>query len=272
MNPKPDLTPMLRKLRMDGVLQSLEVRNRQAIESRMSYMDFLSLLVSDEVARREQRSFETRLRRAAFRSSKTIEQFDFDFNPTINTAMVHDLMTCRFIDEKAPALIVGPCGTGKSHLAQAIGHEAVRQDHNVRFTTAADLLGSLYAARATGSFKRKFRQLAKIDLLIIDDFGLRPMKPPADEDFHDLIAERYERTATMVTSNLDFTEWGHAFTNKLLGAATLDRLRHGAYRLVLDGQSYRSPRDFRQPGQPGGPERDRENDPGSVANAGAADG
>ena len=178
MNPKPDLTPMLRKLRMDGVLQSLEVRNRQAIESRMSYVDFLSLLVSDEVARREQRSFETRLRRAAFRSSKTIEQFDFDFNPTINTAMVHDLMTCRFIDERAPALIVGPCGTGKSHLAQAIGHEAVRQDHNVRFTTAADLLGSLYAARATGSFKRKFRQLAKIDLLIIDDFGLRPMKPP----------------------------------------------------------------------------------------------
>ena len=255
MNPKPDLAPMLRKLRMDGVLQSLEARNRQAIESRMSYMDFLSLLVSDEVARREQLQFDSRLRRAAFRSGKTIEQFDFDFNPTINTALVHDLMTCRFVREKDPVLIVGPCGTGKSHIAQAIGHEAVRQGHHVKFTAAADLLDSLYAARATGGLKRKFRQLARIDLLIIDDFGLRPMKPPADEDLHDLIAERYERAATMVTSNLDFPEWGHAFANQLLGAATLDRLRHGAYRLVLDGQSYRSPRDYRQPGASGSPDR-----------------
>ena len=271
MNPKPDLAPMLKKLRMDGALQSLEARNRQAIESRMSYMDFLALLVSDEVARREQRHFETRLRRAAFRSGKTIEQFDFHFNPSINTALVHDLMTCRFVHEKAPVLIVGPCGTGKSHIAQAIGHEAVRQDHHVRFTTAADLLDSLYAARATGAFKRKFRQLAKIDLLIIDDFGLRPMKPPADEDLHDLIAERYERASTMVTSNLDFTEWGHAFTNQLLGAATLDRLRHGAYRLILDGQSYRSPRDFHQPDPSGGPDRIPKTVTESAAKKGAED-
>lgn len=265
MNPKPDLAPMLRKLRMVGILQSLEARNRQAIESRMAYTDFLALLISDEVARREQRNFEIRLRRASFRSGKTIEQFDFDFNPAINTSLVHDLMTCRFVNEKAPVLIVGPCGTGKSHIAQAIGHEAVRQDYDVLFTTAAKLLGSLYAARANGVFERKFKQLAKIDLLIIDDFGLRPMQPPADEDFHELIAERYERTATMVTSNLDFTEWGHAFTNQLLGVATLDRLRHHAYRLVLDGNSYRSPRDMEQHGPSGGPDREHESDPGTLS-------
>ena len=105
-----------------------------------------------------------------------------------------------------------------------------------------------------GTHAKRFRQMTKIDLLIIDDFGLKPLKSPADEDFHDLIAERYERVTTLVTSNLDFTEWGDAFPNKLLGAATLDRLRHEAYRLTLDGKSYRSPKDVdgirpaRQPG------------------------
>ena len=139
-------------------------------------------------------------------------------------------------------LIAGPCGTGKSHLAQALGHCAVRQGVDVLFSTQTQLLGSLHAARATGTFERRFQSLARVPLLLIDDFGLKPLRSPQDEDFHDLMAERYEHTATIVTSNLDFTEWGDAFPNRLLGAATLDRLRHGAYRLVLDGSSYRSPR------------------------------
>ncbi len=115
------------------------------------------------------------------------------------------------------------------------------------FTSQSQLLGSLHAARATESFERKFLNLARVPLLIIDDFGLKPLRPPHDEDFHDLVAERYERTATVITSNLDFGEWGDAFPNQLLGAATLDRLRHGAYRVVLDGKSYRSPRPMEKP-------------------------
>ena len=139
-------------------------------------------------------------------------------------------------------LIAGPCGTGKSHIAQAIGHAAVRQGCDVLFTAQSQLLGNLHAARATDSYERKFMNLARVPLLVIDDFGLKPLRPPHDEDFHDLVAERYERTATVITSNLDFGEWGDAFPNQLLGAATLDRLRHGAYRVVLDGKSYRSPK------------------------------
>ncbi len=140
-------------------------------------------------------------------------------------------------------LIAGPCGTGKSHLAQALGHSAARQGHDVLFMTQTRLLGALRNAQAVGSYDRRFQALAKVPLLIIDDFGLKPMRTPEDEDFHDLIAERYERTSTVLTSNLDFTEWGDAFaTNKMLGAATLDRLRHAAYRVVLDGESYRVPR------------------------------
>lgn len=238
-NPAPDLAPMLKQLRLSGILDSLDNRNQQAINDKMAYTDFLSLLISDEVARREQRKFDFRLRRAAFRSSKTLDQFDFDFNPKINSALIHDLMTCRFVNEKVGVLIVGPCGTGKSHIAQAIGHSAVKRNYDVLFTTAAKMLGSLYAARANDAYDRRFKYLSQIDLLLIDDFGLKPLTSPQDEDFHDLIAERYERKSTVVTSNLDFTEWGEAFPNKLLGAATLDRLKHGAYRLILDGKSYR---------------------------------
>ena len=104
------------------------------------------------------------------------------------------------------------------------------------------MLGKLHAARATNSYERQFNNLTKVGLLIIDDFGLKPLRPPQDEDLHDIISERYERRSTIVTSNLDLSEWGDAFPNRLLGAATIDRLRHGAYKVVLEGKSYRSPR------------------------------
>jgi DNA replication protein DnaC len=238
----PELTPLLKQLRLSGILDTLEARHREAIDQRLSYVDFLARLVADEVARREHKKFHLRLRRAGFRSTKTLEQFDFAASPGLHAALVQELASCRFVDEHACVLIVGPCGTGKSHLAQALGHCAVRAGHDVVFTTQTQLLGSLHAARATGSFERRFQALARVPLLVIDDFGLKPLRAPHDEDFHDLVAERYERAATLVTSNLDFPEWGDAFPNRLLGAATLDRLRDGAYRIVLDGESHRKPR------------------------------
>ena len=243
MNPVPELAPNLKQLRLSGILDSLEARNREAIASKLAYTEFLSLLIHDEVARREQKKFALRLRRAAFRSGKSLDGFDFSRLPNVNQSLIHDLATGRYLGEKAPVLIVGPCGTGKSHLAQALGHCAVRQGVDVLFSTQAQLSASLTAARAIGAFERKLASLSRVPLLIIDDFGLKPMRPPADEDFHDLIAERYERTATIVTSNLDFPEWDQAFpSNRLLAAATLDRLRHNAYCLTLDGASYRSPK------------------------------
>lgn len=246
LNPIPELTPLLKQLRLSGMTETLATRNREAIEHQLSHPEFLALLVQDEVARREQKKFAMRVRRAGFRSNKTLESFDQDFNPNLNRALLKELASCSFIEEKVAILIAGPCGTGKSHLAQALGHCAVQNGYDVLCYTLAKLLSHLHAARATNTYERRFQVLAKVPLLVIDDFGLKPLQSPHDEYLHDLIDERYERSATIITSNLDFSEWGDAFPNKLLGAATLDRLRHNAYRLVLDGASYRAPRPLPQ--------------------------
>jgi DNA replication protein DnaC len=243
LNPAVELAPQLKQLRLSGILDSLASRNRQAIEGQLGYTEFLAMLVGDEIARRENKKFSLRLRRAQFRTTKTLEQFDFARLPRLNRALINELAAGRYISERAPVLIVGPSGIGKSHLAQALGHCAVRQGVDVMFSSCASLTHSLNAARATGSYERKLAALSRVGLLIIDDFGLKPLRAPADEDLHDLIAERYEQAPTIVTSNLDFDEWDQAFaTNRLLAAATLDRLRHNAYCIELDGPSYRDPK------------------------------
>jgi DNA replication protein DnaC len=244
-----ELSPLLKSLRLSGILDSLDTRNRQAIQGKLAYTEFLALLVNDELARREQKKLALRLRRAAFGSAKTIEQFDFDALPKLNRALVQDLLTGRFVAEHAPILIAGPIGTGKSHLAQALGHQAVRQGHEVLFLTQSGLLSSLARARLAGSYERRMQTLARVPVLIVDDFGLKPLRAPHDEDFHQIIDARYERGALIVTSNLHFDEWHEVFPdNKLLGAATIDRMRHDAYRLVLDGPTRRKPRP--DPSQP----------------------
>ncbi len=257
MHPMPQLLPLLKQLRLSGIFDSLEMRNKQAVEQKLSYTDFLALLVEDEVARREQNKFAQRQRRAKINVQKTIETFDFTFNLEINQSQIQDLCTCRFMEEKAPVHIVGPCGTGKSHVAQSVAHMAVRKGFDTLFTSHSKLLGQLSTARAVGNYERKLAQLIKVDLLIIDDFGLKPMRQGQDEDFHEMIAERYEKKSTIITSNLHFDEWSAAFHNKLLGSATLDRLRHGAYCITLEGKSYRKPRE--ETAQPPGKNKKRVN-------------
>ena len=243
----PEIALQLRQLRLSGVVDTLDVRIRQGIEDKLSHIEFLQLLLSDELARRDQSRMALMLKKALLMSNKTIEQFDYKALPTLNRSMVSDLLTCRFLHDASPVLICGPTGTGKSHLAQAIGHQATRQGKEVLFLTQKSLLSRLHKARIMGKYDSQLNKLAKTSLLIIDDYGLFPMSSPQDEDFHELIAARYEQRSTIMTSNLDYSEWDQAFVkNKLLATATLDRLLHNAYRLVLEGNSYRRPRDTKK--------------------------
>ena len=234
-----EISIQLKKLHLSHMQDSLQRRNREAIENKVTYPEFLSLLLQDELLGRLNKKLSARIKRANIRCDKTLETFDFDFNPKINRAHIQELASCRFIAEKTPVLIVGPCGTGKSHLAQALAHNAIRQEIDVVCMSQTKLFSDLQAARAAGRYEKKMAELSKIQLLIIDDFGLRPLRTLQDEDLHDLISARYENASTIITSNLDFNEWGNAFPNQLLAAATLDRLRHNAHRIVLEGASFR---------------------------------
>ena len=236
----PELNTLLRQLNLSGMIDALPQRTQEAIANQMTYPEFLQLLASDEKLLREQRRYERRLKKAEFKGKKTIENFDFNFNPTINQAQIRELATCHFIREKFPVLMMGPCGTGKSHLAQAIGHCAIQKGYDVIYTSAQKISDELQVAKTINRYSYKLRQWAKPHLLIIDDFGLKPLTHPQDEDIHALVAERSEVASTLFTSNLDLPEWQQAFNNKLLGVATVDRLRHNAYQVILTGKSYRS--------------------------------
>jgi DNA replication protein DnaC len=234
-----ELNSVLRRLRLSGVLETLEVRNKQAIEERMSYVDFIGLVLNDEHERREQKKLSLRLRRGSFDVTKTMEVFDWEFNSQINRKQWFDLATCRYLENKENVLLVGPTGVGKSHLTQALGNEACRRGYDVMFVTATKLLQRLHAGRADGTLERRIASIVKVDLLIIDDFGLMPIRPPGSEDFYDIVAERYERSSTIITSNRDFDEWPALFNEPLLASAALDRLRHHAHRITIQGPSYR---------------------------------
>lgn len=241
-----DLVPVLKRVKLSGVLHSIDLRLREAVDDNLSHEEFLYRLLQDEVERREAKQLDIRLRRASFDGDKTLEDFDFRFNPKVPKTQVVDLGTCGFMLKQENVLLVGPTGVGKSHIAQAIGHRACRLGHDVIYLPAHKMLTQLRAARADGSYDKRLARLSSVDLLIVDDLGLYALRADEPADLYELIRLRYEHGSLVITSNRDVAEWYSLFGEELLASAAMDRLLHHARIIVMDGSSYRNPPKKRQ--------------------------
>jgi len=239
MNLQHQLQEQLKVLHLGGFVQTLELRLQQVQSSSLGYIEFLQLLVQDEIERREAKKLNLRLSRASFEEEKTLEGFDFSFNPKLNAKLVRDLGNCSFIEKKEHVLLYGSAGVGKSHIAQAVGHQACRLGYEVLFTKAVKLFRFLLAGRADHSWDKRMKKYLVPDLLIIDDFALSALTPTQAEDFYEIVAERHLKSSIIITSNRPPQDWIPLFPDPVMANSALDRLVHHAHHLIMEGESYR---------------------------------
>jgi DNA replication protein DnaC len=233
------IEPKLKALNLSGMLQTLELRLEQAHDQQLGHLEFLELMLEDEMGRRQGRSLQARINRAHFDEVKTLAEFDFPFNPKIPAAQIRDLATCRFVERKESVILCGPVGLGKSHIAQALGHEACARGYTVLFAKTSRMLSDLAAGHLDGSWEQRLRRYLKPHLLVLDDFAMRDFTPQQSEDLYELIGERVRLGSTITTSNRGPQDWYPLFPNPVLAEGILDRLLNSAHQIVLAGRSYR---------------------------------
>ncbi len=233
-----ELDRSLRQLRLGGMADVLAIRSQQARADSLGPLDFIGLLVHDELQRRRDRLIDRRIKAAGFRDQRTLDAFDFKFN-ALDRALIFELATCRFIEQHEDVLLLGNAGVGKSHIAQALGMAAIHAGFRVLYREAHVLFEDLLLASATGERTHAIAAFSEIPLLIIDDLGMRKLPANAAEDLLEIVMRRYERTSTILTSNRPIDDWPKLFGDTPAVAAFLDRMMHHSHLIEIRGKSYR---------------------------------
>ncbi|MEZ5107330.1 MAG: IS21-like element helper ATPase IstB [Draconibacterium sp.] len=235
-----NLKTKLREFKLAGIVKSIDTRNKFAIDNNISYIEFMQLLMDDELVNRKANSFGKRLVKSKINTLKSLDDFDFNYQPKLNKKLILDLAACRFINENKNIVFMGKPGTGKTHLANAIGLEALKQGYSVLFLHINDLIDKLNAAKADGSSRALMNLLSAADLLILDEIGFK--KIPADfiDGVFEVIRKRYESGSIIITSNRNFEDWSIIFGDLVMASAIIDRIVHHASIIKIDGDSFRT--------------------------------
>jgi DNA replication protein DnaC len=233
------LKTQLKALKLSGTLDTIEMRILEASSNQLSLTELLSMILSDELQTRQNRKLQRLITKAHLESNKTLESFDFSFSPSINSSQIRELATCRFIEKSENIFLVGPTGTGKTHLAKAIGHMACRQYLSVGYYNFYDLFLSMTKAEVSGKLDKLLMAINKDHLLIIDDFAFKKLDQKQSEYLYAVVDARYGNASIILTSNRSMSDWVGIFPDPITANALLDRLCHNAHQIIIKGESYR---------------------------------